>query len=119
MSAKKQIRHAFTSACLKRDGYKCAMCGRKADKDKWQEVLDVHHISDRSEMPNGGYVPENGICLCKGDNGLDKLGSCHYAAEEFHMTHGEHWISGYHPNDLYAKIGSSKEKAIEASKRLE
>jgi hypothetical protein len=122
MSTKKQIRAAFRDACFKRDGYRCAICGKKADKKNPEDVLDAHHITDRSLMPNGGYVKENGISLCKSKEGgdiADLFGSCHHKAEEFHMTNGTHWITGYHPNDLYLKIRSSKEQAIAASLRLE
>ena len=71
--------------------------------------LDAHHITDRNLMPNGGYVKENGISLCP---------PCHIYAENYHIHDGKMWSEGYHPNDLYAKIGSSYEKAVEASKKL-
>ena len=71
--------------------------------------LDAHHITDRSEMPNGGYVHENGIALCP---------ECHIKAEKFHQTNGQDWEQGFHPNDLYLKIGSSHKKAYVASERL-
>jgi len=58
-------------------------------------------------MPNGGYVKENGISLCE---------ECHKKAEEFHSTGVA--FPGYAPEDLYQKINSSYEKAVEASKRL-
>lgn len=54
---KKQIRQQFRDAVFKRDGYKCRVCGNSGQ-------LDAHHIIDRTEMPSGGYVKENGICLC-------------------------------------------------------
>lgn len=68
--------------------------------------LDAHHITDRNKMPGGGYVKENGITLCP---------ECHAKAERFHQTNGEEHEMGFHPNDLYAIIGSSYEKALEAS----
>lgn len=58
-------------------------------------------------MPNGGYVKENGISLCP---------LCHMKAENFHLM-GEA-KPGYSPDELYALIGSSKEKAIAASEKL-
>jgi hypothetical protein len=59
-------------------------------------------------MPNGGYVPENGISLC--DDG------CHILAEVFHQTGTPH--PGYAPADLYVRIGSSLEAASQASVNL-
>jgi len=75
-----------------------------------EKLLDAHHITDRNEMPNGGYVKENGITLCKE--------KCHLEAEQFHISGGKNWTDGLHPDELYAKIGSSKEEAISASRRL-
>lgn len=60
-------------------------------------------------MPNGGYVPENGISVCH---------RCHQLAEIYHSTGGTRWYTGLHPNDLYRLIGSSKELAIQASQKL-
>lgn len=108
MSAeKKAIRKYFRDACYKRDGYRCAVCGVKSSKDKAEEELDAHHITDRNEMPNGGYVKENGISLCP---------QCHEKAEVFHSTGTP--LPGYSVEDLYKKINSSYEKAVEASEKL-
>ena len=108
MSESKQIiRKQFRDACFKRDGFRCAMCGMKSSKDHAEEELDAHHINDRRIMPGGGYCKENGISLCS---------ECHLKAEEFHSTGTAH--SGYAPEDLYKKIGSSLEKAIEYSRKL-
>lgn len=60
-------------------------------------------------MPNGGYVPSNGISLCE---------ACHLRAEQFHITGGARHEPGYHPDDLYALIASSRQKATEDSSRL-
>lgn len=100
---KKQIRASFNQVCLERDGHKCRVCGSSG------VPLDVHHIQDRTEMPNGGYVKENGISLCE---------ECHMKAERFHITGGLEWEYLMHPDDLYRKIGSSHEKAVKASERL-
>ena len=70
--------------------------------------LDAHHVTDRKEIINGGYVMENGISLCP---------ECHKKAEMFHDT-GKAY-PGYAPEDLYKAIKSSKELAIEASRKLE
>jgi 5-methylcytosine-specific restriction endonuclease McrA len=108
MSEKKQlIRKAFRDACYKRDGFRCAMCGVKSSKDHAEEELDAHHITDRTLMPNGGYVKENGISLCP---------ECHQKAEVFHSTGTP--VEGYSIEDLYNKINSSYEKAVEASNKL-
>lgn len=101
------IRKDFRDICHKRDGFKCAVCGLKSSKDKADEELDVHHITDRHQMPNGGYVKENGISLCT---------ECHEKAESFHSTGIP--LEGYSPEDLYKKINSSYEKAIKASEEL-
>lgn len=68
--------------------------------------LDAHHITDRNEMPNGGYVKENGISLCP---------ECHKKAELYHTSNKTVWHPGFHPNDLYAKIHSSYEISTEMS----
>jgi hypothetical protein len=71
------------------------MCG----KDQRNAILNAHHITDRHEMPNGGYVLENGITLCDIQNG------CHWKAEAFHR--GEQVENGFSPAELYERIGSS------------
>lgn len=107
MESKKVIRKLFRDACYKRDGFRCAVCGMKSSKDKAEQELDAHHIVNRKEMPNGGYVQENGISLCS---------SCHQKAEVFHSTGTP--MSGYSVEELYKKINSSYEKAVEASQKL-
>jgi HNH endonuclease len=108
--SKKEIRTNFRNACLKRDKDTCRMCGRKASsREEALEIFDVHHVTDRSIMSNQGYVLENGITLCKEP--------CHQKAEEFHFIGIAH--PGYAPEDLYKKINSSYEKAVEASKNLD
>lgn len=109
MSAeKKAIRKYFRDSVFKRDSFRCAMCKMKSSKDKAEEELDAHHITDRTLMPNGGYVKENGISLCP---------VCHEKAEVFHSTGVA--IEGYSIEDLYNKINSNYEKATEASKKLD
>ena len=104
--SKKEVRNNFRSSVFKRDKWACKVC----DVKRIEDDLDAHHITDRSEMPNGGYVKENGITVCKED--------CHFKVELFHITEGEEWNNGLHPNDLYNMIGSSKDLAIEKSKLL-
>lgn len=96
----KQWRKQFNEDCLKRDENKCVFCGKT-------ENLDVHHILDRHLMPNGGYVKENGITLCE---------EHHWKAEEYHM--GGDPEAGFYPMDLWNKIGSSYEEALEKSNKL-
>lgn len=90
----------FREAVFARDKHKCAVCGVSGE-------LDAHHITDRNDMPNGGYVVENGISLCP---------SCHDLAEDFHR--GASTKEGYYPDELYARIGSNKQIAESASSRL-
>jgi len=99
---KKQIRAAFRQAVFDRDNHRCKVCG---EPDAGNH--DAHHVTDRTLMPNGGYVKENGITLCP---------TCHEKAEVFHGT--ETAIPGFAPGDLYALIGSSYALAVKASERL-
>ena len=101
-SQKQKIRAKFRDDVFERDGHKCKFCDRTDD-------LDAHHIRDRTEMPNGGYVRANGITLCPDH---------HMMAERFHISGGAEWEPGMHPDDLYALIGSSHEKAVRDSERL-
>ena len=99
---KQKIREQFRQQVFKRDGNKCSFCDKTTK-------LDAHHITDRSLMPNGGYVKENGITLCP---------EHHYDAEMFNISAGDTWIIGMHPNDLYNRINSSIDLAIDKSERL-
>lgn len=98
---KKQIRSNFRNGVFQRDEDKCKIC-------KSRENIAAHHITDRNEMPNGGYILENGITLCP---------SCHFKAEQFHINNGKKWEDGFHPNDLYNLINSSKQIAIKKDKK--
>jgi|SRR3990167_1669115 len=100
-SEKKRIRQSFRDAVFERDCRACRVCGRT------NLPLDAHHIIDRTLMPGGGYVASNGISLCP---------KCHEKAEQFHST-GEA-ISGFSPEELYAMISSSHERAKRDSERL-
>jgi hypothetical protein len=88
---KQQIRSAFRAAVFARDNNCCRVCGVEGN-------LDAHHITDRHDMPHGGYVPENGVALC---------GQCHLSAEAGTI--------GFRSEDLYQLIGSSQQKAQRAS----
>ena len=101
MKGKKLIRERFRNDVFERDNHKCKVCGNSAQ--------DAHHITDRNEMPNGGYVKENGISLCS---------DCHIKAEQYHITDGKNWINGYHPSELYGLINSSYEIAYKKSELI-
>ena len=106
--SKKDIRINFRKVCLDRDKDTCKMCGLKAsNREEALNIFDVHHICDRSLMIAGGYVLQNGITLCH---------SCHIKAEQFHSTGKS--FTGYSPEELYIKINSSLDKAIDASEKL-
>ena len=98
-SKKKAIREEFRAAVFKRDGYKCRYCDGT-------ENLDAHHITDRNELPSGGYVVENGITLCP---------LHHEQAEEWHSSKGTSFYPHMKPEDLYKKIFSSHERALKAA----
>jgi hypothetical protein len=105
--SKKNVRAEFRHACYERDDHCCAMCGWKPSKEAWasyyehpQQIpsaapLDAHHVTDRTLMPWGGYVKENGISLCS---------QCHGFAEQYHIT------GKAHPDipRLICTIGSSR-----------
>ena len=100
MNAKKIVRKNFRDAVFCRDNYRCRVCGNT-------DTLDAHHITDRHNVPNGGYVKENGISLCE---------KCHIKAEQYHIDNT--WETGFHPDDLYRMISSSYEKTVIAASRL-
>jgi hypothetical protein len=97
--AKRQIRQRFKQEVLERDGYRCLGCGCQPGVD----ALDAHHIIDRHDMPNGGYVVENGATLCH---------TCHPLAEREHQGLESH--PGLSRAELFAIIGSSEAEAKRA-----
>lgn len=96
----KRWRREFNENCLRRDHNECVFCGKK-------EHLSVHHITDRHEMPNGGYVMANGITVCEYH---------HLVCEDWHVA--GICENGHHPDDLYALIRSSYKLAYQASLNL-
>jgi 5-methylcytosine-specific restriction endonuclease McrA len=105
MSAqKKRVRKAFRAAVFERDGYTCRGCGFESSPERAEAELDAHHITDRNEMPNGGYVAENGISLCA---------ECHGNAEAHHR--GAPVPPGFAPHELYELIGASEAEARAAA----
>lgn len=101
-SKHKEWRKQFVKNVFHRDKNKCKICGKS-------ENLDAHHITDRHEIPNGGYVLENGITLCSVH---------HLQAEQFHISGNKTGIRGMMPNDLYKIINSSYEIAVKKSNEL-
>lgn len=108
MTNKKEIRYKFLASCLQRDGMKCKTCNKKAfSMEEVLKIFDVHHITDRHNIINGGYVTENGITLCH---------DCHIKAEQFHSTGVS--APGFSIDDLYKIIDSNLEKAQNASRKI-
>lgn len=103
--SKKEVRRKFKEEVFKRDNNTCKVCGKQSTDPNIG--FDAHHITDRNEMPNGGYVKENGITVCKDD--------CHMKVEKYHISGGTEYNMGLHPDDLYKKIESSYEKAYKIS----
>lgn len=103
MKQKQKIRQNFREAVFKRDHHRCKTCGVA------NVALDAHHITDRNEMSNGGYVKENGIALCH---------DCHIKAEVWHSSGKTEFAPDFHPDDLYRLIGSNLQRATAASERL-
>jgi 5-methylcytosine-specific restriction endonuclease McrA len=105
---KKQLRIYFRESVFSRDKHKCRVCG--FDKD-----LDAHHITNRNEIPSGGYVSSNGISLCK---------ECHFKAEKVYQEYFKTNIEvpteliKFTEKQLYKLISSSKEKAFSDSLKL-
>lgn len=104
-SEKKKVREIFRQSVFKRDGYKCRVCSKVPNEN--EQKLDAHHIINRENIINQGYVAENGVSLCE---------QCHIKAEEYYKTGIP--IDGYSPEELYDLIDSSYEKAYEASLKL-
>lgn len=115
MSTKNDVRSAFRRAVFTRDRYRCVVCARQwseADADPSLGRINAHHITDRREFPNGGYVAENGVTVCDGQD------SCHWRCEAYHRTGGTAPEPGLAPSDLYAKIGSDITRALAADAAL-
>lgn len=117
MNKKQLIRFRFRQVVFTRDEFQCRICGLKPVDE---EDLDAHHITSRDDMPNGGYVKENGITLCK---------VCHAKAEIAlqwwnrvdHLNPEWSCPSGCNellPNALYSLIGSNRLIAEQESAKL-
>jgi hypothetical protein len=109
MSAKKKLaRQKFRDEVLKRDRSLCAIC-------KTPDNVEIHHITDHTQMPGGGYVRENGITLCKEHLEQAEL---YLHSESGEMAEGAE-LGALAPKKLYLKIGSNYDKAFKASQRQE
>ena len=95
----KRWRKEFNEVCFERDNHKCVFCNETED-------IDAHHITDRHEMPNGGYVISNGITVC----------TKHHLKCELYDINGDEEI--YTPNALYIKINSTFDTAYNDSLNL-
>lgn len=47
----------WRAVCLKRDQYRCVLCGSK-------ELVAVHHIENNKTNQGLRFVPQNGVSLC-------------------------------------------------------
>lgn len=56
MNNKKQIRSNFRKEVFERDQYKCICCGLQSSVENCKEEIDAHHISNRNDFKNGGYL---------------------------------------------------------------
>lgn len=127
-SQKKEVRRKFRDLVFQRDGYRCVCCGFQSSKEEVEESLDAHHITPREEMPNGGYVKENGVSLCDpSKSGGAARDGCHFKAEEVLEARaaGNQYDpepdDPYHPfapEQLYVAIDSSWKLAVEEALRL-
>lgn len=55
----KSERRKFREQCFERDNHTCVVPDCNAD------AVDAHHIIERSEWQNGGYIPQNGASVCE------------------------------------------------------
>jgi hypothetical protein len=101
---KKEVRKRFRDAVFDRDGYQCQLCAAKAVE------LDAHHITNRKQMPNGGYVKENGITVCLPCHERVEAAWHRYDAGELPEA------ALLHPTHLYELVGSSYAQAVKASR---
>ncbi len=107
---KKAVREAFRNAVFTRAKFHCEKCGTIPSK---VDDLDSHHIIPREQMPFGGYVETNGICLCTDRFRMD---DCHNKAENF-LNH-QKFSAGYSPGELFCLIKSSYKIAYFDSLKL-
>ena len=118
---KKEVRSNFRKSVFERDKYTCQICGHaysEKDSEPSKGIINAHHIIDRNELQNGGYVKENGITVCDENGMFQGEVSCHMIVEQWHMTGGDikRVEEQYRPDNLYRIIKSSHAEAIRKSK---
>jgi hypothetical protein len=86
------------------------MCSKKFSPQTAEGLLDVHHITPRELLPNGGYVKANGISLCEQ--------VCHIRAENYLKSNISEENANYGPEELYRMINSCYDKALKESSEL-
>lgn len=124
-SRKKLFRKNFREGTFKRDQHTCKVCGRRfqpSQTDPSLGLMNAHHIWPREDMPNGGYVPENGITVCD-TKAMPGQKSCHEQVEEALANYrssarGRYPRMDLYPPNLYKLVGSDFERAREAAERL-
>lgn len=104
---KKEIRKSFRDATFERDGYQCRLCGAQ------NVEFDAHHITNRKQMPHGGYVAMNGITVCLPCH--ERVEAAWKLVEERPDVTAETLL--LHPDNLYRLIGSSLMYAKAAARR--
>lgn len=58
-------RESFRRQCVERDGGECLVPSCEATVTaEPSEAGEVHHIIERKLWQDGGYIPENGACVC-------------------------------------------------------
>lgn len=125
---KRRLQEQLARTVFARDGYRCLVCGFESSAERADHELVVHLITPYHLMPNEGRVAENAATLCDPSRGGGRVGrSCRYIAEQILLSmtqygrepqHEHDAFFEYSPKALYAKIGSSREAAIEASEYL-
>lgn len=99
MAANINVIAQFKVSVLARDNHICKKCG--------QSAVEAHRIIE--DLPNGGYVIDNGISLCL---------ICNKLAKKFHASKGKDWAAGFHPSELFKLIKSSYEIAYNATLKI-
>ena len=107
----KKWRKQFNEDCLTRDNHKCVFCDIT-------ENLDVHHITSRDKLPNGGYVMSNGITVCSTHHLLCERCSNYQTGCKLYYSCKDCGNFKYNPPNLYKKINSSYEQAYKESLNL-
>lgn len=89
----------FRKKVLRRDRYKCKICGSKTR-------ICVHHLDGWSWFLEGRYEPSNGICLCKEHH--DEFHK-YYDRERNTKYQFEHYLNTFYKKTI-ADLFSKKKK---------